>query len=298
MREQARASGDGRRESDTADSDAALALTKMEHEKALQELNKFLLLAKTTKGAATAALIKQATEHPHVFVFGELLALPNVQELEGSPSASALELLKLFAYGTWREFRASPLAASAPLSDAQATKLKKLTVVSIASQSKKLSYDVLQREVEMHSVREVEDLLIECMYGGLLQGRLDQAAKTIDVFSCAPRDVHPDELEGMSETLLQWHSSAVGLMASVNEQLSRFKTHAEEARAAQTELDAKVEAVKVAMRSNTEGGGEGGFGLMGDSDARMDFDDEKMRKSGRLKAGRGAAPPSTRRPTG
>ena len=54
-------------------------------------------------------------------------------------------------------------------------------------------------------------------------------------------------------------------------------------RAAQTELDAKVEAVKVAMRSNTEGGGEGGFGLMGDSDARMDFDDEKMRKGGRAK---------------
>ena len=50
-------------------------------EHALEDLSKFLLLAKTTKGAATAALVREVLEHPNVYVFGELLALPNVQEV-------------------------------------------------------------------------------------------------------------------------------------------------------------------------------------------------------------------------
>ena len=58
-------------------------------EHALEDLNKFLLLAKTTKGAATAALIREVLEHPNVYVFGELLALPNVQEVCMRTSRSA-----------------------------------------------------------------------------------------------------------------------------------------------------------------------------------------------------------------
>ena len=45
------------------------------------ELNQFLLLVKTTKGAACEALIKQVLDHPNVNVFGELLDMPNVKEV-------------------------------------------------------------------------------------------------------------------------------------------------------------------------------------------------------------------------
>ena len=43
------------------------------------ELKPFLLLAKTAKGAAAAALVKQVLDHPGVNVFGELLDMPNMQ---------------------------------------------------------------------------------------------------------------------------------------------------------------------------------------------------------------------------
>ena len=116
------------------------------------ELKPFLLLAKSTKGAATAALINQVLEHPGVNVFGELLDLPNVLELSGTPSSGSLELLRLFAYGTWSEYKAR--AAELPeLSEAQTTKLKKLTIVALAAQSKTLAYDVLLRELEVRSHR-------------------------------------------------------------------------------------------------------------------------------------------------
>lgn len=44
-------------------------------------LEQFVLLAKTTKGAACTELIKQVLEAPGVYVFGELLDMPNIAEV-------------------------------------------------------------------------------------------------------------------------------------------------------------------------------------------------------------------------
>ena len=45
------------------------------------KLEPFLLMGKSVKGAAAAKLIQDATAAPGVFVFGELLELPNIQEV-------------------------------------------------------------------------------------------------------------------------------------------------------------------------------------------------------------------------
>ena len=109
-------------------------------------------------------------------------------QLEGTSSAPIFELLKLFTYGSWADFKAAPPAGET-LSAAQERKLKKLTVVSLASQNKKLSYEVLLTELEMRSVREVEDLLIECIYGGLLHGPPARPTSPISAPHLCPR--HP-----------------------------------------------------------------------------------------------------------
>lgn len=44
-------------------------------------LEQFVLLAKGAKGSACAELIKQVLEAPGVHVFGELLEMPNIQEV-------------------------------------------------------------------------------------------------------------------------------------------------------------------------------------------------------------------------
>lgn len=46
------------------------------------KLEPFLLMAKSLKGAAAAKLIQDATSAPGVFVFSELLELPNIQEVQ------------------------------------------------------------------------------------------------------------------------------------------------------------------------------------------------------------------------
>jgi len=47
-------------------------------------LEQFVLLVKNVRGAAAAELIKQVTEAPGVYVFGELLDMPNIKEVSVS----------------------------------------------------------------------------------------------------------------------------------------------------------------------------------------------------------------------
>lgn len=41
-------------------------------------LDQFVLLAKSTRGAASLELIRQVLEAPGVYVFGELLSIPSI----------------------------------------------------------------------------------------------------------------------------------------------------------------------------------------------------------------------------
>jgi COP9 signalosome complex subunit 7 len=68
-------------------------------------LEPFLLMGKSAKGAAAAKLVQDATASPGVFVFGELLELEGVQELQRSENHTKVyELIKLFAYGTYTDW--------------------------------------------------------------------------------------------------------------------------------------------------------------------------------------------------
>lgn len=47
----------------------------------LLELEQFVLLAKGTKGAGAAELVKQALDSPGLYVFSELMDCPSIQEV-------------------------------------------------------------------------------------------------------------------------------------------------------------------------------------------------------------------------
>ena len=46
-----------------------------------QKLEPFMLMSKSARGAAAAKLIQDVTAAPGVFVFAELLDLPNIREV-------------------------------------------------------------------------------------------------------------------------------------------------------------------------------------------------------------------------
>ena len=69
-------------------------------------LEQFIVLAKSARGGSVASLISQALEKPGLYVFAELIDMEAVAGLEGTEHAPALELLKLFAYGVWADYKA------------------------------------------------------------------------------------------------------------------------------------------------------------------------------------------------
>ena len=93
---------------------------------------------------------------------------------------------------------------------------------------------------QISSVREVEDLLIRCIYGGLIEGKLDQQLKQLSVHNAAGRDIHPSEISSMLETLATWHDTSLAVLSSLDGNMQSYKAQCDDARASQTALTKKV----------------------------------------------------------
>lgn len=127
-------------------------------------IDNFVKQASAQKGTALGSVILEATSHPSLFAFSEILALPTVAELEGTENSVYLKVLQLFAHGTWSDYRSNCSSLPQLVPD-QVLKLKQLTVLTLAETNKVLPYDELMMELDVTNVRELEDFLInECMY--------------------------------------------------------------------------------------------------------------------------------------
>ncbi|CAM9351081.1 unnamed protein product, partial [Heterosigma akashiwo] len=206
-------------------------------------LEQFCLLAKTQKGRACVALIHQVLNNPKIFVFGELLAMENLQTLRGTEHEPALKLLELFAYGTYSEYK--KLASSLPeLSTQQAKKLKQLSIISLAQSSKLVPYSVLQAELGIQSIRDLEDLIIESIYTGLVKGKLNQQEEVLKVKSCISRDVQPGQLDQMLEKLNSWKSYTEQMLGSLQECIDVANDIANKESFQSDSIQARIETLK------------------------------------------------------
>ncbi|KAK6920381.1 hypothetical protein RJ641_016285, partial [Dillenia turbinata] len=185
--------------------------------------------AESHKGSSLSSVILEATSHPSLFAFSEILAVPNMLEskwvarstkklpdpklvqngvehqvqssLQGTESSAYLDVLRLFAHGTWSDYKSNAGCLPQLVPD-QALKLKQLTVLTLAENNKVLPYDQLMHELDVTNVRELEDFLInECMYAGIVRGKLDQLRRCFEVQFAAGRDLRPEQLGTMIQTL-------------------------------------------------------------------------------------------------
>ena len=129
-------------------------------------LERFRIMSKSHKGEALVAMIKRAMASPQIFVFGEILTLPNIIELKNGNHAPLYELLNIFAYGRLSDYDPK---IHPELDAASVRKLQCLTLVSLANENKSISYDLLFKELKFESVRDLEDLIIDSIYYGLIK---------------------------------------------------------------------------------------------------------------------------------
>ena len=127
--------------------------------------------------------------------------MSHAQLAEGEDKAYH-DLLCLFAYGTWGEYKKNKDTLP-PLNAAQETKLRQLTIVTMCSAEKHISYDTLLQALDMNEVRQLEDLIIECIYAGLLRAKLDQRSGFVEVQQVMGRDLRPGPLVYMNTSSLE-----------------------------------------------------------------------------------------------
>lgn len=211
------------------------------------QLEQFVLLAKGTRGRAAADLVLKATSAPGVFVFAELLDVASVQELQKTEQVAAYVMLQLFAYGTLPQL--SSVGQGVKLTEQQTTKLRQLTVVSLAGQTKMISYAVLMQQLSLANIRQLEDFVInECFYAGIIRGKLDQQKQCLHVHDAISRDVPREDLGQILEGLDRWHKQACNALSMLDDRIQWTHTETANAERVKAAVDVRIEELKKGVK--------------------------------------------------
>lgn len=171
------------------------------------------------KGGACAGQIERAAAAPHFFNFAAVCRLESVRELgEAHPAAA---LARLLAYGTLADALALPPGALPASFAPGAPAFRKAQVVSLqaaALSSRSLSYDAARAATGARGDAELEALVLEAAYAGLLDARLDQRERRVAVAAAAGRGVPPGDataLDALARDLARWRAGIGGALDAV-----------------------------------------------------------------------------------
>lgn len=213
-------------------------------------LEQFLLLSKSAKGLASVELIKQALEAPGLYVFGELLDSDNIKEMKSGEHSKYYDLLELFAYGTYNDYNAST-DQYPPLTSNQLTKLRHLTIVTLASNKKCLPYNILLNELGYNNLRQLEDLLIEVINTGIVGGKLDQKEQHMKVEHTMGRDVREEGVANILKVLNDCSTTCATVLAHIQELASQADQAREECNTQMQDVDKEIQKMKSSLKTST-----------------------------------------------
>lgn len=154
-----------------------------------------------------------------------------------------------------------PLSATAglpQLSDAQALKLRFLSLLTIASEktsSSNLSYASLCNRLDLESPIDLEHLITQAIYNDLITGTLNPASQTIIITSVAPlRDPAPGSVQAMIAELNAWSGRCDSVLLDLEAEIKKVKSEAEKRSKREQKAEKQIKAV-------TEDGKSGVIGV-------------------------------------
>jgi len=255
-------------------------------------LQAYLDMGKAANNPTVAVgFIKQVLSQPGVYVFGEVLELDNIKALANSTDENAkqhFELLNIYAYGTYADWKAKQDKLP-KLTKFQETKLKQLTIVTLASKNRVIPYRTLQTELDLQNVRELEDLIIDSIYQGLLTGKLDQAKAEVQVDETFGRDIKPEEVKQLHATLASWAASSEALMKVIEDRIAWAQKENSRSRQHKEEFNKKLEEMKTLVKAALDADpGDAGAGAF-DGDG-MDDKRRKQKAKGKVPKDGGSRP--------
>ncbi|CAG8040654.1 unnamed protein product [Penicillium salamii] len=244
------------------------------HTRAIEALQPFIHLAQSNSASSPrfiANLITNVTSSPQTYVFAELLEVPAVQALRSPENSQEfggyLLLLEIFAYGTWSEYQGLP-----NLSPEQTLKLRLLSLLTLSTKIKPLTYSTLMDALTIPTKAELESLVTTAIYSSLIKARLSPSSNppSVNVTAVAPlRDVLPESIPLMIASLKEWDSRCSEVVADLEAEIARIKSNAaDRAVKKQATQGALEEALKKRQnggpwRRNKRGAGRLGAGAGG-----------------------------------
>ncbi|CDW71884.1 cop9 signalosome complex subunit 7b [Stylonychia lemnae] len=173
----------------------------MPSQESTTQIEQFLILAKGQKSKALETIIDQILSHGLIYVFGEFLSQPNFMDI--GADNKFFRTLELFAYDNYLVYKNSK-DAFIDLKPQQVKKLKMISIADRATRDKILNYSQLMNDLDIQNLRELEDLIIDCIYNELLTGKLDQLNKQFHVVDTYGRDVREADVSDMIKKLEDW----------------------------------------------------------------------------------------------
>ncbi|CAF1138274.1 unnamed protein product [Rotaria sordida] len=163
----------------------------------------FLLLAKSVRGSAAVDLVTRVLEHPDIYGFNEFLHLESLVNSLKQNHSIVLSTLELFAYGTISDYE-SQRSRFLTLSPLARRKLQLLTLASLAVHARILPYELLLKQLQIESIRELEDLIIDGIYAQVIRGKLDQLNNRLNVEYAIARDINTIAFNRIENILDKW----------------------------------------------------------------------------------------------
>ncbi|KAI4811683.1 hypothetical protein KUCAC02_014560 [Chaenocephalus aceratus] len=237
-------------------------------------------------GPALAQAVSSLLETPGLYVFSDILELPNVREMENGPHAPMYQLLNLFAYGTYCDYKALLCGALEELSELPSPRvwvsspgeqerealethflpdsvlwlLKELHThlrvpashytSDLASNLKCLPYSLLLQQLELKNVRELEDLLIDAVYCDIIQGKLDQRNQQVEVDCSVGRDLAPTSSQTSSTRCRSGARAARRCWCGIEEQVSRANQYRESQLKVKVQVETEVSNLQKTLKAS------------------------------------------------
>ncbi|KAH7285508.1 hypothetical protein KP509_33G031300 [Ceratopteris richardii] len=143
---------------------------------------------------------------------------------------------------------------------------------------KVLPYDLLMKQLDISNVRQLEDMLInDCMYAGIVKGKLDQRRRCFEVQFAAGRDLRPGQLEAMIQTLANCLSTSDNLLLTIEEKIKWADSMNELNLKHKKEIEDKAEELRKNMKAEMEIRGTQDLSFGDDGALVMDFEEDRVR---------------------
>ena len=191
------------------------------------------------------SLVLKIFSEPNVFAgYDQIKGIlaPALQK-SGAEGAKLAKTLDLFSYGTYSDY-VKDTSPFLPLTDSQIFKLRQLTVMSIVQafafqKNRIIPYQEFQQALDLSTGRQVEEVLISCIYAGVMGAKLCQKTNSLKLDPTVvfqTRDVPAtqvtrmvEQLQAMRSALSQSQQSMQNSQDAVSRELEQYQAFLKQA---------------------------------------------------------------------